>query len=234
MRIGYGTIQGAAHRNLDYNNQDAAFVFESGNVLIGVIADGCGSGTNSEVGAQLAVKRITKIIFEKIESKIDWKNNLKPEMQFYAKTLAELHGSNIAEFVKDYLLFTLVGFVKIEAQLTLFSCGDGVIVIDDDILIIDQDNRPKYLNNELMNAEGADFEFQDFEYSGQNILIGSDGVEDIIKGIDKKEITEYYEFNDFISDEANYINPIQISKFLQKYSKSGILKDDCTLIMIKE
>jgi len=234
MKIGYGTIQGAAHRKLDYNNQDAVEVFESENVLIGVVADGCGSGTNSEVGAQLAVKRITKIIYEKIKSNVDWKSNLKSEMQVYSKTLAELHDSSIARFVKDYLLFTLVGFVKIKDQLTLFSYGDGVIVIDGEISIIDQNNRPKYLNNELKNAEGADFEFQELKYKGQKILIGSDGVEDIIEGINKKEITEYSEFNDFVSDESNYTNPIQVSKFLQKYSKSDILKDDCTLIMIKE
>lgn len=234
MKIGYGTIQGSAHRKLDYNNQDAVLIFEAEDLLIGIVADGCGSGSNSEVGAQLGVKRITKIIYEKIKSNVDWKKNLKPEMQNYAKTLAELHDVNLAEFVRDYLLFTLVGFVKYEDNITLFSYGDGVIVIDDNISIIDQNNRPKYLNNELKNGEGADFQFQEFKYEGQKILIGSDGVEDIIDGINKKTIVEYSKFNDFISDEFNYSNPIQIPKFLQKYSKSNILKDDCTLIMIKE
>ena len=44
MKIGFGTIQGFTHRQLDYNNQDAVLVMENDNYTIGVIADGCGSG----------------------------------------------------------------------------------------------------------------------------------------------------------------------------------------------
>jgi len=234
MKIGYGTIQGSAHRKLDYNNQDAVLVFETDELLIGLVADGCGSGANSEVGAQLAVKRVAKIIDEKIKLKSDWKTDLKKDLQAYSRTIAHLHDTSVSHFVKDYLLYTLVGFVKYRDRITVFSCGDGVIVIDDNIQIIDQNNQPKYLNNELNNSQGAEFQFQEFKYEGQKILIGSDGVEDIIAGIDNKLIPEYLSFNDLMCDEANYYNPVQLPKLLQKYSKKNVLVDDCTLIMLKE
>lgn len=234
MKIAYGTIQGSVHRNLDYNNQDSVLVIQNNNLVVGIVADGCGSGSNSEVGAQLGAKKLSKIIIEKIASNIDWKIHLKEEMQIYSKLIAELHDNSIPQFVNDYLLYTLIGFVKNGDIITLFSYGDGIIVIDDDVQIIDQKNRPKYLNNELKNSDGGDFQFQEFKYEGQKILIGSDGVEDIIDGISKRMIWEYSSFSEFINDENNYINPVQISKFLHNYSKKEILKDDCTLIMIKE
>ena len=234
LKIGSGTIQGASHRKLDYNNQDAVLIVEYENLTIGIVADGCGSGSNSEVGAQLAVKKLAKIINEKIKLNSDWKVDLKEEMQSYSKKIAELHDDDISQFVRNFLLYTLIGFVKNGDKITLFSYGDGVIVIDDEIQIIDQNNKPKYLNNELIHSDEGDFVFQELKYTDQKILVGSDGVEDIIDGIRKGKINDYSDFNEFMKDEKNYTNPIQVPKFLQKYSKNGILLDDCTLIMIKE
>lgn len=232
MKIGYATIQGASHRKLEYNNQDAVLVQESDDAIIGIVADGCGSGAYSEVGSQLGVKKLAKIIAEKLEAGEDWRTNLKAEMQAYAKALVEMHDWNAPAFVKDYLLFTLVGFVKVKDDLTLFSYGDGVLVVDGAMTIIDQNNRPKYLNNELKGAEGGDFSFQELKYTGQKILVGSDGVEDILDGINSREIQEYESFTEFMNDEANYTNPIHLPKFLQKYARAGVLKDDCSLIML--
>lgn len=234
MKLNYGSIQGSVHRKLDYNNQDAVHIYQTNELTIGIVADGCGSGSNSEVGAQLGVKKLTKIIRDKIEQNLDWKKNLKEEMQSYSKKIADLHDISTPGFVQDYLLYTLVGFVLCKDQITLFSYGDGVIVINDDIQIIDQHNKPKYLNNELRNSEGGEFSFQEFECQGQRILIGSDGVEDLIEGINKGEIPEYSTFNEFMNDETNYTNPIKLPKLLQKYSRSGVLRDDCTLILLRE
>ena len=69
FRTGYATTPGYTHRKLDYNNQDAVLLVEHENYTIGIIADGCGSGANSEVGAQLAVKYLAKLISEKNRSK---------------------------------------------------------------------------------------------------------------------------------------------------------------------
>ena len=232
MKIGYGTIQGFTHRNLEYNNQDFVLVSENIGYNIGLVADGCGSGSNSEVGAQLGLKYLLRRISEQINS--DWKLNLKEDLQNYSKQLAKLHSDNPKAFIKDFLLYTLLGFIEKDNKLTIFSFGDGVIIIDDQINVINQNNRPKYVNNELIGNESGAFNYKELSLNKQTIIIGSDGVEDFIDGINSGQIEEYENLEQFIGDENNFSNPIHIPKLLKKYSRKGILKDDCTLIIMLE
>lgn len=232
MKIGFGSIQGYTHKKLEYNNQDFVLVNEEENYTLGLIADGCGSGSNSEVGAQLGLYYITKFIKE--NNQIDWKANLKSKLIKYSQNLANLHSENSKEFTKNFLLYTIIGFFIQEDILTIFSCGDGVIIVDDNIQIIDQNNQPKYINNELIRGETVDFNFQELTYTHQTIILGSDGLVDLMEGINSGMIDEYTSFEEFIGDERNFTNPIQLPKLLQKYSHKGILKDDCSIIMMKK
>lgn len=232
MKIGYGSIQGFTHRQLEYNNQDFVLVSENDNYNIGLIADGCGSGSNSEVGAQLGLKFLLRIISEQASS--DWKVNLKENIQKYSSQIAEIHSSNPRDFTKNFLLYTIIGFVEENNKITIFSFGDGVIIIDDKVKVINQNNRPKYINNELIGNEGGKFTYEEVILDEQTILIGSDGVEDLIEAINKGLVDEYTDLHAFIRDEKNFSDPIHIPKFLQKYARSGILKDDCTLIIVKK
>lgn len=234
MDINYGTTTGYSHRRLDYNNQDAVFVIENENYSIGIIADGCGSGTNSEVGAQLGVRFIGKMISECIDNRKDWKPVIKHKIHQYSQTFADVHSVNRTDFFRNYLLYTVIGFVKAGDMITIFHCGDGVVAIGEDVNLIDQKNRPKYVNNELVGEPEGEFEFQEFTYSGQHILIGSDGVEDLIRAIEKDEISEFRDVNDFINSEMLFENPIELPRFLQRYSKKGVLKDDSSIIVLRE
>jgi serine/threonine protein phosphatase PrpC len=122
MKIGYGTIQGFTHRKLEYNNQDFVLVSENDEYNIGLIADGCGSGSNSEVGAQLGLKYLLLKIGEQVSS--DWKLNLKENIQKYSKQIAEIHSNNPREFTKNFLLYTIIGFVEENSKITIFSFGE--------------------------------------------------------------------------------------------------------------
>jgi hypothetical protein len=232
MKIGYGSIQGFTHRNLEYNNQDFVLVEENEEYSMGLIADGCGSGSNSEVGAQLGLKYLMKRISERINS--SWQGNLKEDLQKYSNQLAGLHSDNPKKFIKNFLLYTVIGFVERNGVLTILSFGDGVIVVDDKVEIIDQNNRPRYINNELIGNEGGQFVFDQINFDGQTVMIGSDGVEDLIEGLNKGLIDEYENLEEFMKDECNFTNPVHIPKLLKKYATKGILKDDCTLMIIKQ
>jgi hypothetical protein len=207
-------------------------VSENEKYNIGLVADGCGSGSNSEVGAQLGLKYLSRKIIEQIDS--NWQINLKEDLQNYSKQIANLHSDNPKAFIENFLLYTIIGFVERNNKVTLFSYGDGVIIIDDQIKIINQDNRPKYVNNELIGNEGGQFIYEEISLNKQTIIIGSDGIEDFLEGINKGEIEEYENLTAFIRDENNFNNPIHIPKLLRKYSRKGILKDDCSLIIIKK
>lgn len=232
MKIGFGNIQGATHKKLEYNNQDFVLVSEEENYTLALIADGCGSGANSEVGAQLGLYFIAKFIKENIHK--DWKGNLKNELLIYSQNLAKLHNEDTQTFIKNFLLYTVIGCLIQEDSLTTFSCGDGVIIIDDKVQIIDQNNQPQYFNNALRGGESSDFSFQELKFENQSIVLGSDGLVDLMEGIKQGLIDEYTSLQAFMDDENNFINPIQLPKLLQKYAHRGVLKDDCSIIMIKK
>ncbi len=231
MKIGYATIQGYTHRKLEYNNQDSVGVFQYENCKIGIITDGCGSAPHSEVGAQLAIPFIARFIKDNIEG--DWKSRLKPALLDYASKLAELHSNHPEEFIRNFLLYTIVGFVEVNHQITIFTAGDGVVIFDGKVNVIDQQNRPKYINNELLGKPSGDFSFQDFPVRENRIILGSDGLEDLLEAIAENKIEEYSDRLDFEKDDTLYDHPIALPKLLQKYARNGIIKDDCSIIMIQ-
>ena len=61
-----GVLQGADHRYLRTNCQDSVRVFRrtlnDNTVIVGVCADGCGTGEHTEVGAQIGVNIATDVI----------------------------------------------------------------------------------------------------------------------------------------------------------------------------
>lgn len=232
MKIAYGSIAGSVHKKLEYNNQDFVLVTQNDKMTIGLIADGCGSGSNSEVGAQLSLNFILKWLNENID-RDDWKARIKTELQNYSIELAERHSTEPEHFIMNYLLYTVVGVIVKENIATVFSCGDGAIIKDDELIIIDQNNKPKYINNELIGNEGGDFEFYEFDLNDQLLVLGSDGLVDLIEGMAKGFIDEYQTLEEFIKDDRHFSNPVFLPKLLQKYSNTGILKDDCSTIMLK-
>lgn len=231
MKIAYASIAGNTHRKLDYNNQDFVLVKSFEGIEICLVADGCGSGANSEVGAQLGLNYLAKVIKES-EGK-SWQQNLGEKLRNYSRDLANNHSENPKDFIRNYLLYTVIGYVMKDGIRTLFSCGDGVKIIEGNIDIINQDNRPNYVNNALLGNTSGEFLFEEIPSTASPILIGSDGVEDLIEGINKGEVSEYPSIEALINDEDNFTNPIQLPRLLQKYSRNGILRDDTTLILIK-
>jgi hypothetical protein len=51
-------------------------------------------------------------------------------------------------------------------------------------------------------------------FSQQTVLIGSDGFEDFLAGIENNEIEKYQRLSDFMKEEQNFKNLIQIPKLL--------------------
>lgn len=229
MNIAYASIVGSTHRALEYNNQDFVLVKSIADIQICLVADGCGSGSNSEVGAQLALNFIAKTIVENN----NWQKNLMERLNDYSQNLAEMHSDDSQTFIKNFLLYTIVGCVVRDEKIILFSCGDGVILINENLNVIDQDNRPRYLNNSLISNTSAQIEFQQVDLNTHSILIGTDGVEDLINGIESEKVNEYSSLTELINDEFILSNPVRLPKLLQKYSRKGILKDDCSLVIIK-
>ena len=176
---------------------------------IGVVSDGC-SGipafTRTEVGANLLVihclARAQELILNgaKIEE--------IPQPLYYAVTNflrnvaslvvpAGIHwpypvtfsGShefrNVMKapqrFITDFLTATIIGFIDDGETLLTFQAGDGVIIVNDEIMIVDQNDTPEY---PALSANSAGGGFVSRTYTSSDVsrlVLATDGIEELLK-----------------------------------------------------
>ncbi|HEY9701311.1 MAG TPA: protein phosphatase 2C domain-containing protein [Allocoleopsis sp.] len=259
FQIAAGTIIGKYHTRLGKNNQDAYYTFQSNSLTIAIVADGCGSGKNTEVGAKLAVKLLGEILVKRLENypNADFWSEVQQDLLELIQVLAVNMGDNLSQIVIDYFLFTLIGVIITEEITTIFSLGDGIIILNDKITQLGPfpHNAPPYFAYNLI----PHYQKYDFKINHQlptdqvqSILIGTDGVEDLIlshtKNIPGKEEL-VGDINQFWQEDIYFQNPDMIRRklslintditqgnwFHQELIKySGLLSDDTTLIVIKK
>ena len=231
------TIIGTSHRRLRYNSQDANVVLRAENIIAGVICDGSSSTAHSEVGAQLCARFVAHKCRELFSSSPFDVEQLCRATLHYLQQLTILNcADKIDEFVGDYLLSTIVGFVVKPDHTHLFWAGDGVIIVNDQLRIIDQDNRPRYLAYGLLGHE-AGFDYRKVNTSAvDRLLIGSDGVEHFISnqgktlgnGVSVLAIDELFEQEQFFS------RPVALAKYLSDLEATeSVLLDDTTMILLR-
>lgn len=217
---------GISHRKLFYNNQDAYKIIDKEGFVVGVVCDGCGSCMNSEIGSKLTAEFVANYCaLNFIDKKFDGQALAKAVISFYEKcsTLVLTKDNNI--FISDTFFTTIIGFIFSNKQNIVFSSGDGVIVHNNSIEIIDQKNAPNYLAHNLLSQKSYSFTetiIEDSDFS--RLLISTDGIEDLWESEDPQIIVEK-----LFSDE-NFKNEVELSKFLA----SSKIYDDTTMILIKK
>lgn len=153
-------IHQATHVGRDHllqfkNRQDACLTFDgqvsNRKVAIGIVCDGCSEGINSETGALLGTNFLIREIKVLLEQGVPIKvipNVLYPRLvEFLSHLVSGYYFDNPADrvnFIKNTLLFTVVGFIAKEDVSIIFYAGDGTLVIDDLIRHLDSSNRPSY------------------------------------------------------------------------------------------
>ncbi|HET7638767.1 MAG TPA: hypothetical protein VFK47_08510, partial [Ktedonobacteraceae bacterium] len=55
------------------------------------------------------------------------------------------------QFVHNHMLFTLLGFVLTPADTLVFAAGDGIILINEEIHLREQNNTPAYIGYHLID-----------------------------------------------------------------------------------
>jgi serine/threonine protein phosphatase PrpC len=209
-----GVLQGADHRYIRTNCQDAVRVFSrtlhdklwgNNTVVVGVCADGCGTGEHTEVGAQLGVNIATDVISTEylsaasLGNEVDW-NTIKDDIVARVGNIAQSVWSLEQDYnalIIEYFFFTIIGFAMTSEETTFFRAGDGVLIVNgEDIPIKTPDgNRPEYLGYNLLSSSiRPDIEIL-FKIPTDKIdhfLLGSDGLKDICaaeeKLIPKKQV----------------------------------------------
>lgn len=254
FEIAAGSMIGRDHREVPKNSHDCFVVVRNDLCTIGVVADGCGSGAHSEVGAKLGARLLAEAILREVNLcpslGIDWQN-VREDMLADLEILAHKLGDSLRKVVSEFFLFTLVGVCLTDERAIFFAIGDGVVVVNGDthLLLAGEGNKPAYLSYGLLSGQVdveedetyfkviADLRIEDLEH----FLLGTDGVVDLMRASE-----EYMPgtskpvggIEQFWEQDRYYNNPELVNRQLKLAARDwprrdpspGLLPDDTTLI----
>lgn len=242
LRLALASVIGREHIRLWGNNQDGCkagstqLVTPSGEetCFFGVVCDGCSEGRSNEVGAKL----LSEFICEEIPLLLYAGTPLVELPQaLYFRCVGFLRGivgqtvtgsqARITQFIKDFLLCTVVGFIANKTECIIFTAGDGLIVVNDDIRRINQNNRPSYIGYHLVDRAylteqngkmATNFETQVFPMSSvDHLAICSDGFEEALAG-----------------ELWGHLSSLELSRTLKGFSRRDLhFPDDCSVIVLE-
>ena len=188
IQVRAGHIIGRDHMIRQANCQDGYAVAQHNGHVIGMVCDGCGEGAHSEVGAKLASQYLvtqTVNLLNMNRSLNDISVELHHSMiSFLNYLVAGMQPADRTTYIQHNLLFTIVGIVASENGGVIFTAGDGLTLIDDNIRAIDQHNTPAYIAYNLLDCDTlgdfempASFEVTRFDGQWEKLAVASDGFE---------------------------------------------------------
>jgi hypothetical protein len=280
FEIAGGTVTGRDHvgrGNLLYgkNNQDAFSYRVMDDALVVVVCDGCSEGAHSEVGAHLGSQLVSASLIEQLahcRRKLpgELSTDVMPEIleRVRQRTLSQLRllaqamtavDASFSSVVGEYFLFTVIGTMITPNETTIFSIGDGVFALNGAVTRLGPfpGNAPPYLAYPLVRSS-IDEKLLRFQINAcrpteeiQSLLIGCDGVEDLVAAIHRDipggrhgavgPISRFWEEDRYfkrdqirrrlglINSEVVRLDPE--TKQLQR--DSGLLPDDTTFVVIR-
>ena len=250
-----GGVIGREHRQTFKNYQDAWTVMRAEHFSLAIVADGCGSGGHSEIGAKLGTKWLAEEIRDEFTMRgsagFSWPC-VQREVLARLDGLAASLGGNYRQMVEEYLLFTVNGVLLTDEQAIFFALGDGIIIVNDQTLELGPfpGNMPPYLGYGLLsNRLKIDSEtvvlrpVLEMPLSEvDHFLLGTDGASDLIAAAGKPlpglpeqcgEITQFW------TDRYFKGNPDLVSRRLRLMARDfpvrdpvpGLLHDDTTIVV---
>jgi hypothetical protein len=265
FELASGGVIGREHRTKGANYQDGTYLYQSPDFAIAIVSDGCGSGKHSEVGALVgaamfgeSLRREAAYRLEQVKEhnqvlRINWERVLQDTLSGL-NVLAVQIGGNFCQTVENYFLFTLVGSLLIGDYAVFFAIGDGVIIVNDEVHVLDPlpGNKPPYAAYGLLKGSvdwPPDEPLSVKLIKGirlndlHNFVLGCDGVCDLMR-VAERNIPGLQEavgpISQFWQDDRYYAdNPVLLSRQLlligrdwpRKNPTPGLLRDDTTLIV---
>jgi hypothetical protein len=234
FEIAGGTVTGREHVTIGRNNQDAFCWSATEDGIVALVADGCGSGVHSEVGAQLGARLLTEALrecaprFDRDEPAAVLED-VRLDLLARLRRLAAGMGGSYPQVVGEYFLFTVLGCVIGPHRTTVFGIGDGVVAPNGDRrVLLAVDNAPAYLGYGLLGDGAAATRFEiHAELATADVdcvLVGTDGAGEI------PDVSELWR------DDRYYGNPYNVGRRLVQLNrahKPGLLPDDTTVVVAR-
>ena len=232
--IGRGHIL-SAKNNQDYIN---TWLDEDNETCLGVVCDGCGSGRHTEFGSILTGQLVVNALHD-----LSVSINDDQDCQWFAKVLQdrivdslktitkEIFGNQLnnqnttllVNFFDEYLLSTFLFYLVKFDRVIIGHCGDGIVIINDEIIEINQSNKPNYIAYKCLKDNSNFLTIKSYSLNEINRLaIATDGLEPLIQ---KPELVQ----------KLFEKNGIQMQLFFNVLqSKERFFYDDTTCITLKK
>ena len=151
-----GSVTGRDHRRADRDGQDGFALVQTAEVVAAVVTDGCSSGRSSEIGARIGAAWIAALVQQRFRGDGTEARARAAAAEVGRELLVRLHvlarsldpkGDLQAAAIEDALLFGFLAVVVTSATTIVFGIGDGVVVVDGNVSVIDPgpDNAPPYV-----------------------------------------------------------------------------------------
>lgn len=238
FEVAGGSVTGREHVAAGRNNQDAFCWSAAGEATVAVVADGCGSGRHSEVGAQVGARLLTSALREQAarfeaEKAADVLERIRLDVLAQLRVLANAMGGSLSQVVSEYFLFTTLGFVVGPQTTTVFGIGDGIVCVNGRVRKLEAArNEPAYLGYGLTSSTFADADLRFVVYEQQptadtrTLLVGTDGVGDL-PDQGEAALAELWTADRF------FANPYIVGRRLAQWKRVAGLPDDTTLVVAR-
>jgi len=188
---------------------------------IGIVSDGCTgipAFSNSEVGSRLltvfSLARIQEFILGGVQNE-GIPGSLYPAMTSFMRGLAyevmppnihwkypfEFEGDHAfrnklnatQRFHTDYLMATLLGYIDDGETLVTFQAGDGVVMVDDEVFVSNQNDRPDYPALSI-NSPSPGFDIKTYKSADVGRLaLATDGIKKLLAELGSELVDRLFE-----------------------------------------
>ncbi|ATB29411.1 protein phosphatase 2C domain-containing protein [Melittangium boletus] len=251
------TVLGREHARAGRNNQDAFRTRASAHGLAAVVADGCGSGAASEVGARLGAWRAVDTALTLLAEGVGpdapgFLSLLEADLLGF---LGGLVGQLGPEAVGDALLFTLVGAVCTPEHVLVFAAGDGLWALNGEVHRLGPfpGNAPPYLAYGVLRPGLVGLKPLALRPTEavDSLLLGTDGVADLLD-LSETRLPDRDEpvgpLSQFWREDRYFSHPDALRRRLSLLNREavradfparrlvrapGLLGDDTTLVVLR-
>lgn len=202
---------------------------------IGWISDGCSEGAHSEVGSILATEFLLNQSVEYLQEGLSLE--IVPLFLFedlIAFLKINLGSQNLktpqkqAQYIKDHLLFTVVGFIIGPKYSLVIAYGDGLIIINDEVYKRDFDDESPYIGYLLVDPKYLDPNRRPISQEFDTYPLKTADIKNLAVGSDAW-LKEF----ELISQIWGHKHPNQVQRNMNIWSDGKKLFDDASIIVVE-
>lgn len=231
LKTAAAAVTGARHLRMARNGQDAVATWQHGDVAVVAVADGCGSGASSEVGARLGVELFVRGLAARITEREPW-DAARAEVR---DAIARLCGDD-ERLLREAFMFTLVAAVVTPEATTVWALGDGAYSFGDYTRALGPfaDNQPPYLAYDVV-GEPREAVIERV-CACDAVIIATDGADDLQAGIERFAAPRFVEHPDVLRRElallarANERIDWTAGRVVRT---AAVLQDDCAVAVVR-